>query len=65
MNQNPLIDSSQTPVLNPALTTALASLEVQLDQELTRYRRTRKNARQQPLSGVESYTINKKTAFNG
>jgi hypothetical protein len=63
MNQNPLIDSSQTPVLNPALTTALASLEVQLDQELTRYRRTRKNARQQPLSSVESYTINKKTAL--
>jgi hypothetical protein len=63
MNQNPLIDSSQTPVLNPALTTALASLEVQLDQELTRYRRTRKNARQQPLSSVESYTRNKKTAL--
>jgi hypothetical protein len=63
MNQNPLIDSSQTPVLNPALTTALASLEVQLDQELTRYRRTRKNARQQPLSSVESYTKTKKTAL--
>ncbi|MDB9435771.1 hypothetical protein PN450_02895 [Dolichospermum lemmermannii CS-548] len=63
MNQNPLIDSSQTPVLNPALTTALAGLEVQLDQELTRYRRTRKNARQQPLSSVESYTRNKKTAL--
>jgi hypothetical protein len=63
MNQNPLRDSSQTPVLNPALTTALASLEVQLDQELTRYRRTRKNARQQPLSSVESYTRNKKTAL--
>ncbi|MTJ11254.1 hypothetical protein FJR11_01305 [Anabaena sp. UHCC 0187] len=66
MNQNPLIDSaksSQTPSLNPALTTALASLEVQLDQELTRYRRTRKNSRQQTSGSVESYTRPKKTAL--
>ncbi len=66
MNKNPLIDSiksSQTPGLNPVLTTALASLEVQLDQELTRYRRTRKNARQQPSRSVESYTRHKKTAL--
>jgi hypothetical protein len=66
MNQNSLIDSvksSQTPALNPVLTTALASLEVQLDQELTRYRRTRKNARQQPSGSVESYNRQKKTAL--
>jgi hypothetical protein len=64
MNQNPLIDSpksSQTPGLNPTLSTALASLEVQLDQELTRYRRTRKIFRQQTSVSVESYTKSKKT----
>lgn len=38
--------SSSTPGLNPTLSTALASLEVQLEQELTRYRRTRKTFRQ-------------------
>ncbi len=66
MNKNPLIDStksSQISGLNPVLTTALASLEVQLDQELTRYRRTRKNARQQPSRSVKSYTTLKKTAL--
>ncbi|MDD1415093.1 hypothetical protein MEN41_10755 [Dolichospermum sp. ST_con] len=66
MNQNPLIDSpksSQTPGLNPALTTALASLEVQLDQELTRYRRTRKTSRQQTSGSVESYNRQRKTAL--
>jgi hypothetical protein len=44
MNQNCLVDSaktSSTSVLNPTLATALASLEVQLDQELTRYKITR------------------------
>ncbi|UUO17075.1 hypothetical protein [Dolichospermum heterosporum] len=59
MNQNPLIDSTkspQTPGLNPTLTTALASLEIQLDQELTRYRRTRKNTKSQTARSVESYT---------
>ncbi|MBO1068619.1 MAG: hypothetical protein HEQ13_04190 [Dolichospermum sp. DEX189] len=59
MNQNPLIDSTkspQTPGLNPTLTMALASLEIQLDQELTRYRRTRKNTKSQTARSVESYT---------
>ena len=59
MNQNPLIDSTkspQTPRLNPTLTMALASLEIQLDQELTRYRRTRKNTKSQTARSVESYT---------
>ena len=59
MNQNPLIDSTkspQKPGLNPTLTTALASLEIQLDQELTRYRRTRKNTKSQTARSVESYT---------
>ncbi|WP_375512172.1 hypothetical protein [uncultured Nostoc sp.] len=45
MTQNPLNDSgtqsSKTPGLKPALAAALASLEVPLDQELARYRRTR------------------------
>lgn len=45
MTQNPLNDSgtqsSKTPGLKPGLAAALASLEVPLDQELARYRRTR------------------------
>ncbi|WP_375502659.1 hypothetical protein [uncultured Nostoc sp.] len=45
MTQNSLNDSgtqsSKTPGLKPALAAALASLEVPLDQELARYRRTR------------------------
>lgn len=49
MSQNPRIDSdiqaSKTPTLKPVLAAALASLEVQLDQELARYRRTRDSAR--------------------
>ena len=66
MNQNPLIDStksSQTRGLNPALTKALASLEVQLDQELTRYRRTRKTSKQQTSRSGESYNRQRKTAL--
>lgn len=41
MNQNPPKYSAKFPhlsVLNPTLATALASLEIQLDQELTRYK---------------------------
>ncbi|MCM0593343.1 MAG: hypothetical protein ACSI46_09115 [Gloeotrichia echinulata DVL01] len=49
MSQNPLIESgaqsSKTSGLKPPLAAALASLEVQLDQELARYRRTRNSAR--------------------
>ncbi|GAB1539225.1 hypothetical protein NUACC21_18910 [Scytonema sp. NUACC21] len=45
MSQNPLVgsgaQSSKPHRLKPALAAALASLEVQLDQELARYRRTR------------------------
>lgn len=57
MTQNPLIDSStqssKTPGLKPALAAALASLEVQLDQELARYRRMRNGSRtlNQPRMG--------------
>lgn len=58
MSQNPLIDSgtqsSKTSGLNPALAAALASLEVQLDQELARYRRTRTGTR----------TLNQSTGSN-
>lgn len=49
MTQNPLnnsdIQSSKTPGLKPVLAAALASLEVPLDQELARYRRTRNGSR--------------------
>ncbi|AFZ26960.1 hypothetical protein Cylst_4908 [Cylindrospermum stagnale PCC 7417] len=59
MSQNPLIDSgtqsSKTPGLKPALGAALASLEVQLDQELTRYRRTRSRFRTANQSRGDSY----------
>lgn len=45
MSYNPLVDyssqSSKTIGLKPVLASALASLEVQLDQELVRYRRNR------------------------
>ncbi|OUL29458.1 hypothetical protein BV372_23625 [Nostoc sp. T09] len=59
MSQNPRIDSgnqsSKTPGLKPALGAALASLEVQLDQELARYRRTRNSARIANPPRVVSY----------
>ncbi|BAZ37238.1 hypothetical protein NIES4101_31590 [Calothrix sp. NIES-4101] len=49
MSQNPLMHSgsqfSRTPNLKPALAAALASLEVQLDRELARYRRMRGTSR--------------------
>jgi hypothetical protein len=49
MSQNPLMYSgnqfSRTPSLKPALSAALASLEVQLDRELARYRRYRGTSR--------------------
>ncbi|MBD2209869.1 hypothetical protein H6G27_08270 [Nostoc linckia FACHB-104] len=49
MSQNLPIDSrtqsSKIPGLKPPLAAALASLEVQLDQELARYRRTRDTSR--------------------
>ncbi|WP_414619063.1 hypothetical protein [Calothrix sp. CCY 0018] len=45
MSENPLyysgLQTSKTSNLKPAISAALASLEVQLDQELSRYRRTR------------------------
>ncbi len=51
--------SSKTPSLKPALAAALASLEVQLDQELARYRRTRlaahKTLNQSRWRGSTSY----------
>jgi hypothetical protein len=49
MSQNPLMHSSsqfsKTPSLKPALASTLASLEVQLDRELARYRRYRGKSR--------------------
>jgi hypothetical protein len=62
MSQNPLIDSGtrspKTPTLKPALAAALASLEVQLDQELARYRRTRMGVRAASQPSVNSYISN-------
>ncbi|MEH2244500.1 hypothetical protein [Nostoc sp.] len=59
MIQNPLNDSgtqsSKTPGLKPALAAALASLEVPLDQELARYRRTRTGLVSSNQSRVASY----------
>ncbi len=47
--------SSSTPGLNPILSMALGSLEVQLEQELTRYRRTRKSFQQQTSLNTQPY----------
>ncbi|MCC5623410.1 hypothetical protein LC574_19720, partial [Nostoc sp. CHAB 5715] len=59
MTQNPLNDSgtqsSKTPGLKPALAAALASLEVPLDQELARYRRTRNGLVASKQPRVASY----------
>jgi hypothetical protein len=59
MTQNPLnssgIQSSKTPGLKPALAAALASLELPLDQELARYRRTRTGLMSSNQSRVASY----------
>ncbi|WP_414753421.1 hypothetical protein [Anabaena sp. CCY 9910] len=56
MSQKPPIDSSTG--LKPALVAALASLEVQLEQELARYRRTRMGIRANSPSRVNSYAQN-------
>ncbi|MFW9264115.1 hypothetical protein [Nostoc sp. CALU 546] len=60
MTQNPLNDSatnqsSKTSGLKPVLAAALASLEVPLDQELARYRRTRSGLVSSKQSRVASY----------
>jgi hypothetical protein len=52
------IQSSKTPGLKPALAAALASLEVQLDQELARYRRLRLASKTGYQTRTESYTSN-------
>jgi hypothetical protein len=68
MSQNPTIDprtpSSKTSGLKPALATALGSLEVQLDQELTRYRRARNGVRQPKKVSVQSYIPNPPQQLN-
>lgn len=59
MSQNPIIDSGTKSTLKsglkPELAAALAGLEVQLEQELTRYRRTRNGVRPGKKVSVESY----------
>ncbi|MFN6563876.1 MAG: hypothetical protein RMY28_029330 [Nostoc sp. ChiSLP01] len=59
MTENPLNDSGnqspKTPGLKPALAAALASLEVPLDRELARYRRTRTGSASSNQYRVGSY----------
>ncbi|MBG1245419.1 hypothetical protein [Nostoc sp. NZL] len=68
MTQNPLNDSgtqsSKTPGLKPALAAALASLEVPLDQELARYRRTRTGLMSSKQSRVASYMSSQPQPLN-
>lgn len=66
MNQNCLVDSAKSSsisVLNPTLATALASLEVQLDQELTRYKITRNITSLKISLTVENCTIPEEKAI--
>ncbi len=69
MTQNPLNDSgtqsSKTPGLKPALAAALASLEVPLDQELTRYRRTRTGLVSSNQPRVTSYMSSQTQPLTG
>jgi len=69
MTQNPLNDSgtqsSKTPGLKPALAVALASLEVPLDQELTRYRRTRTGLVSSNQPRVTSYMSSQTQPLTG
>ncbi|AFY31264.1 hypothetical protein [Calothrix sp. PCC 7507] len=63
MSQNPLTNysgtqSSKVPGLKPALAATLASLEVQLDQELARYRRTRSSTRTLNQTNTGNYIGN-------
>jgi hypothetical protein len=62
MSQNPILDygtkSALKSGLKPELAAALGSLEVQLEQELTRYRRTRNGVRPGKKVSVESYVTN-------
>lgn len=61
MSQKPLMESGtrspKTPGLKPALAAALGSLEVHLDQELARYRRSRMGVRANSQPSVQSYVI--------
>ncbi|HLO85708.1 MAG TPA: hypothetical protein VK203_11980 [Nostocaceae cyanobacterium] len=69
MSQNPLIDSgtqsSKAPGLKPALASALASLEVQLDQELSRYRRTRHGSRKPSSVSAKTFISNQQQKSHG
>ena len=67
MSQNPALNlgtqSSKTPALKPVLAAALASLEVQLDEELARYRRTRTGYRTPCQTRTTSYTSSQPQQF--
>lgn len=69
MSQNPIIhsgtQSSKMSGLKPELATALANLEVHLDEELIRYRRARNGFKQTKQFGVGSYTPNQRQQLNG
>ncbi len=67
MSQNPLLNSgsqpSKTPGLKPVLAAALACLEVQLDQELARYRRTKTTYRTPSQSHLGSSSSSQPQQF--
>jgi hypothetical protein len=69
VTQNPMndsgIQSSKTASLKPALATAIASLDVPLDQELARYRRTRTGSVSSIAPRVGSYINNQPQQFTG
>jgi hypothetical protein len=54
--QNDFTPLSSIPGLKPVLAAALASLEVQLDQELTRYRRIRNTGKKHNSVNIQSFT---------
>ena len=57
-------EPSKTPYIKPKLAAALASLEVQLDQELARYRRTRLNERKPNQGHFWKTATNKSAQLN-
>ncbi|MBD2139761.1 hypothetical protein H6F32_19935 [Anabaena sp. FACHB-1237] len=62
--QNDFTPASSTPGLKPALAAALASLEVQLDQELTKYRRIRNTGKKHNYLNIQSFTASNNKTFN-
>lgn len=62
--QNDFTPASSTTGLKPVLAAALASLEVQLDQELTRYRRIRNTGKKHNYLNIQGFTASNNKTFN-